>query len=134
MRCLGIDYGSKRIGLSHADELGVAIPLAALIDADAREQWRKLSEIVHQRRITDLVIGYPYNLDGTVGFKAREVDAFVEKLVKEFGLPVHRVDETLTSYVAESSIGAPGMLCRPFGSPWMLNIWRCFKMLSYSGL
>ena len=104
MRCLGIDYGSKRVGLSHGDEVGVALPLPALIDPDETVRWQKLGELIRQRRITDLVIGYPYNLDGSVGFKAKEVDGFVDKLEKEFSLPVHRVDETLTSYTAEAGI------------------------------
>ena len=43
-------------------------------------------------------------MDGSTGFKAKEVDEFAEKLKKQFGLPVHLVDETLTSYVAEASV------------------------------
>lgn len=104
MRCLGIDYGAKRIGLSYGDELGVATPLPALVDADADKRWIGLRETVKQRRITDLVIGYPYNMDDSVGFKAKEVDAFAARLKDEFKLPVHLVDERLTSYEAESSI------------------------------
>jgi putative Holliday junction resolvase len=104
MRCLGIDYGTKRVGLAHGDEIGVATPLPALIDADERERWRKLGEVIERRRITELVLGYPYNMDGSAGFKAKEVDAFAVKLKAAFGLPVHLVDETLTSSEAESSI------------------------------
>ena len=104
MRCLGIDYGTKRVGLAQGDELGVATPLPALIDADERERGRKLAEVIRQRRITDLVLGFPYNMDGTVGFKAKEVEAYAAKLQAEFGLPVHFVDETLTSDAAESTI------------------------------
>jgi len=104
MRCLGIDYGTKRVGLAQGDELGVATPLPALIDAEPADRWRKLGELIRARHITDLVLGYPYNMDGTVGFKAKEVDAFAAKLKTEFGLPVHLVDETLTSSEAESSI------------------------------
>lgn len=104
MRCLGIDYGTKRIGLAHGDEIGVATPLPALVDADAAVRWTRLGDLIRQRRITDLVLGYPYNMDGSVGFKAKEVDAFAAKLKAEFGLPVHLVDETLTSDAAESSI------------------------------
>ena len=104
MRCLGIDYGTKRVGLAHGDEVGVATPLPALVDADEAVRWRKLGELIKARRITDLVLGYPYNMDGSVGFKAKEVDAFAARLKKEFGLPVHLVDETLTSNEAESSI------------------------------
>ena len=104
MRCLGIDYGTKRVGLAQGDEIGVATPLPALIDADPAVRWQKLGETIRGRRITDLVLGYPYNMDGTIGFKAKEVDAFAVKLKAEFGLPVHLVDETLTSHEAESSI------------------------------
>lgn len=104
MRCLGIDYGTKRVGLAHGDEVGVATPLPALIDADPAVRWAKLGEAIRQRRITDLVVGYPFNMDGTAGFKAKEVDGFVARLKTDFGLPVHLIDETLTSYTAESSI------------------------------
>lgn len=104
MRCLGIDYGTKRVGLAHGDEIGVATPLPALVDTDESKRWQKLGEVIRLRRITDLVVGYPYNMDGSVGFKAQEVDAFAGKLRDQFGLPVHLVDETLTSAEAESSI------------------------------
>ncbi len=104
MHCLGIDYGTRRVGLAHGDDLGVATPLPALIDAEEAGRWARLGELIRQRRITDLVLGYPYNLDGSAGFKAKEVDAFAERLKKEFGLPVHLVDETLTSYAAEETV------------------------------
>jgi len=104
MKFLGIDYGTKRVGLAHGDEIGVATPLPALIDADEAARWAKLGDLIKARRITDLVLGYPYNMDGSVGFKAKEVDAFASRLKAEFGLPVHLVDETLTSSEAEASI------------------------------
>lgn len=104
MRFLGIDYGARRIGLSYGDELGVATPLPALIDADPVKRWGALVAVVAQRRITDLVIGYPLNMDNTAGFKAKEVDVFAARLRKEMKLPVHLVDERLTSYEAESTI------------------------------
>ncbi|MEN9402848.1 MAG: putative Holliday junction resolvase [Verrucomicrobiota bacterium] len=104
MHFLGIDYGTKRVGLAHGDEIGVATPLPALVDADEAVRWRKLGELIKARRITELVLGYPYNMDGSIGFKAKEVEAFAERLTAAFGLPVHLVDETLTSDEAESSI------------------------------
>ena len=104
MHYLGIDYGTKRVGLAHGDEIGVATPLPALVDTDEAARWQKLGALIKQRHITDLVLGYPYNMDGSVGFKAKEVDAFAVKLTAQFGLPVHLVDETLTSSEAESSI------------------------------
>jgi putative Holliday junction resolvase len=104
MRCLGIDYGTKRVGLAHGDDIGVATPLPALVDADAAVRWTRLGEVIRQRRITDLVLGYPYNMDGSAGFKAKEVEAFAARLKEQYSLPVHLVDETLTSYAAEESV------------------------------
>ena len=104
MRCLGIDHGSRRIGLAFGDELGVATPLPALTESDPTARWAALGAMIRQRRVTDLVLGYPFNMDDTAGFKAKEVDAFAERLRGEFGLPVHLVDERLTSYEAESTI------------------------------
>jgi putative Holliday junction resolvase len=105
MRCLGIDYGTKRIGLAQGESaIGVATPLPALVEAEEAARWAKLGEVITSRRITDLVLGYPYNMDGTVGFKAKEVEAFAARLRAAFGLPVHFVDETLTSAEAEASI------------------------------
>jgi putative Holliday junction resolvase len=104
MRCLGLDYGTKRIGLAHGDEVGVATPLPAVLETAGEARWAKLAVVIQQRRITDLVVGFPYNMDGSVGFKAKEVEAFVAELKARFGLPVHLVDETLTSYAAENTI------------------------------
>lgn len=104
MRCLGIDYGTRRIGLAFGDDLGVATPLAALVSGDADERWTALLSVVRQRRITDIVLGHPLNMDDSAGPKAKEAEALAERLRAEFGLPVHLIDERLTSYEAESSI------------------------------
>ena len=71
MRCLGIDYGTRRIGLSYGDELGVATPLPALIEADPAKRRAALAGVVRERRVTDLVIGLPLNMDDTAGPKAK---------------------------------------------------------------
>jgi putative holliday junction resolvase len=104
VRFLGIDYGARRIGLSFGDDLGVATPLPALTEPDPAKRWAALLTLIAQRRITELVIGYPLNMDHTAGFKAKEVDAFAARLRSEVNLPVHLVDERLTSYEAESTI------------------------------
>lgn len=104
MRALGIDPGTRRIGLAMGDELGLATPLPALTQADQAQRWRALGETIKTRRITDLVLGYPLNMDDSVGPKAREAEALAERLRREFGLPVHLVDERLTSHAAEATI------------------------------
>lgn len=104
MRYLGVDFGAKRWGLSHGDELGLALPLAAAIAPTAAERFAQLEREIITRKITEIVVGYPYNMDGTAGPKAREVDAFIAELEKKFKLPVHRSDERLTSHQAEADI------------------------------
>jgi putative Holliday junction resolvase len=104
LRCLGIDYGRKRIGLAFGDGLGVATPIEALTSADAAKQWAKLTAIIRDRGVTDVVLGLPLNMDGSAGPKAAEVQAFGRRIGEAFGLPVHLIDERLTSYEAESTI------------------------------
>jgi len=102
MRFLGLDYGAKRWGLSYGDELGLALPLPAAIAPDREERFAQVAREITARKITALVVGYPYNMDGTAGPKAREVDAFIAELDRRFKLPVHRSDERLTSHQAEA--------------------------------
>lgn len=104
MRCLGIDFGAKRVGLSYGDDLGVATPLPAIVEPDERQRWKVLIETIRRRQVTDLVIGWPLNMDDSIGPKAREVEAFAAKLKGEVNLPVHLIDERLTSHEAEASI------------------------------
>lgn len=104
MRCLGIDHGAKRIGLSFGDDLGVATPLPALCEPDEAQVIASLGSLIRQRRITELVVGWPLNMDDSVGPKAKEAERFADLLRRSFGLPVHLVDERLTSAEAESTI------------------------------
>jgi putative Holliday junction resolvase len=104
MRFLGIDHGSRRIGLAYGDDIGVATPLPAIVSDDPSKQWAGLAAVLKVRRITEIVLGHPLNLDGSAGPKASEVEAFAKRLRSEFGLPVHLIDEGLTSYEAESTI------------------------------
>ncbi|MBC2605640.1 Holliday junction resolvase RuvX [Pelagicoccus albus] len=103
MRCIGVDYGERRVGVAYGDEIGVATPLPAIVKATEAERIDALAELARQRRATAFVFGYPYNMDGSVGFKAKEVDAFIEKLLLKIQLPVHRLDERLTSVEASKS-------------------------------
>lgn len=108
MNYLGIDYGEKRIGLAAGDDLGVAVPIRAAVEGRAEERMAHILRVLHERRVDEIVIGYPYNMDGSVGFKAREVDAFIDQLQKQTELPIHRLDERLTSHTAEMGLRATG--------------------------
>ncbi|EDY84576.1 conserved hypothetical protein TIGR00250 [Verrucomicrobiia bacterium DG1235] len=103
MRCIGVDYGERRVGVAFGDDIGVATPLQAIVKATEEERIQALVDLARERRATDFVFGYPYNMNGSVGFKAKEVDAFIDKLLKAIDLPVHRLDERLTSVEASKA-------------------------------
>ena len=102
---LGVDYGTKRIGLAWADELGIALPIGAIAGVEYSGHLEELRKEIEQRDIDDLVVGYPLHMDGKVGKRAKEVDLFIDCLEKTFSLPVHRIDERLTSLAVEEAIG-----------------------------
>ena len=102
---LGIDYGTKVIGLAWADDLGIALPVGTIPGLNVRGCWQDLAWEVEQRKIDQFVVGYPIHMDETIGKRAREVDAFTEQLKKRFGLPVTRVDERLTTLAAAETLG-----------------------------
>lgn len=108
MRTLAIDWGEKRWGLAFADELGVAIPLLAAAAATEKLRWAQLEQAVRERRVERLVVGYPWNMNGTAGFKAREVDTFIAKLEKRLSLPVFRADERLSTHMVEVQMRSMG--------------------------
>jgi putative Holliday junction resolvase len=103
MTYLGVDWGSRRIGLAIADdELKVALSLPAATEPTEQARHAHLASVIAERKVGALVVGYPYNMDSSVGFKAREVDVFIKKMEAAHGLPVYRVDERLTSQAAQS--------------------------------
>ena len=73
---LGIDYGTKRIGLAWADELGISLPIGSIPGVFNRGCWDALADEINKRQITELVVGYPIHMDGNIGKRAKEVDAF----------------------------------------------------------
>ena len=101
MNYLGIDWGEKRIGLAFADDVGIAMPLPAAVLASKKERMRHIEKMLTQRKAEELVVGYPLNMNGTVGFKAKEMDEFIVELEKRFRLPIHRIDERLSSHSVE---------------------------------
>jgi len=104
MNYLGIDWGEKRIGLAHADEVGIAVPLPAAVAASKKGRLRQIEQTIADRCIQQIVCGYPLNMNGSVGFKAKEVDVFIGEIEKRFGLPVHRIDERLSSHSVEQGL------------------------------
>ena len=67
---------------------------------------QQIAQIIGARQIDALVVGYPINMNGTVGFKAQQVDQFITLLEGRFRLPVHRIDERLSSHAVEQGLSA----------------------------
>lgn len=109
MNYLGIDYGKKRIGLAFVDELKVPYPLQAANQNSMEDRLDYIAEVITSRKVVALVVGYPINMDGSIGPRAKEVDHFIETLQKHFKLEVHRVDERLTSQQAAFDLQAWGI-------------------------
>ena len=99
---LGIDYGSKRIGLSHGDALGFAFPLPAATAGDPAQRFAQIAQEIARLRVTHLVLGYPLSLEGEKTKRCLEVDAFAVELTQRFHLPIDLIDEGLTIQAADS--------------------------------
>jgi len=104
---LGLDVGSKRIGVAGCDGTGlIATGLTTIERTSFDRDVQKLRELVEQRQVQLLVVGLPYSLNGTLGFQARQVQNFTKRLAKALQLPVEYMDERLTSVEAEELLKA----------------------------
>ena len=98
MRFLGLDIGSKRIGLALSDELGIiAQGLPTLNRTTPKNDIRKLLEIASQHKVEKIVIGLPKNLNGTLGKSAEQVLAFIQEMKVKTAIPVDVWDERFST-------------------------------------
>jgi putative Holliday junction resolvase len=98
-RLLGIDYGTKRIGLAVTDPLNIfASPLRTI---KTHEFDAFLADYLKIESIDAFVIGYPVQMNNKPSESVKYIDPFIRKLEKEFPCkPVHRIDERFTSQIA----------------------------------
>lgn len=102
MRTLGIDYGDKRIGLALSDELGIiASPLEVYRRKSLEEDLKYLAKIIDDKKVGDIVIGLPINMDGTMGERVQLTKAFGKNLSSITILPIRYIDERWTSIESE---------------------------------
>ena len=102
MRILGLDYGSKRIGVALCDELGLTGQgLTTIAVKNQNQVLRALEVLVSSHGVEKIVIGYPLRLDGTEGIQCEKVNRFARLLEARLSLPVIKWDETLSSQTAE---------------------------------
>ena len=102
MRILGLDLGTKTLGLAITDKSNtLASVLGVLKFNEYKELIPKLRDIISEKNITLLVLGLPKNMDNSLGFAAERSLNFKGLLEKEFGLPIELIDERLTTVAAE---------------------------------
>ena len=102
MRVLGVDYGERKIGLAKAALGTPAVPLLILENRGRKKLLAQLSELCTREGITEVVVGLPVSLGGkSTSDTASAVNTFVRALEQQTSLPVHLVDERLTTRAAQ---------------------------------
>jgi putative Holliday junction resolvase len=113
---LAFDFGLVRIGVAVGQTVtGSASPLGTVANGEQGPDWRRIGELVKEWGAVRLIVGMPFNTDGSSSEISRQVDAFVEGLAR-FSLPVETVDERYSSseareiLVARRKSGARGRI------------------------
>lgn len=115
---LGLDFGSRRIGLAVSDDAGVfAFPAGALERSQLAEDLAALGRLIAERGVTRVVVGLPLHMSGASGEQAEAARRFARALAEATQLPVDLLDERWTSREAERSLrDAPARRKRSRGS------------------
>jgi putative Holliday junction resolvase len=104
---IGLDIGKKRIGVAVCDRLGwFASGLMTLENCSLQEVIATLRSLVEEREVTVLVVGLPYQMDGTLGRQAQQTQRTAQRIAQALELPLEWVDERLTSYAAAELLKA----------------------------
>jgi len=107
---LGLDLGTKRIGVAGCDGLGMmATGLTTINRTSFIADITQLQAWVKERGVEILVVGLPYRLDGTLGSQAEKIQKLAQRISQALQLPVVYVNESLTSYEAEEMMKSQGI-------------------------
>lgn len=113
MRILGLDFGSKTVGVAVSDGLLLTAQGVETIERKDENKLRKtcarIEELIAEYEITEIVLGLPKNMNNTEGERVEKTKAFGEMLERRTGLPVHYWDERLTTVVAEQILMESGV-------------------------
>jgi putative Holliday junction resolvase len=105
MRAMGLDLGTKTIGIAVSDELGItAQAITTLARRGPRKDLEALQALVADYHVDRFVLGLPLNMDGSEGPRAQFTRQFGQALADATGLPVIYQDERLTTVAAERSL------------------------------
>ena len=113
MRILGLDYGSKTVGVAVCDPLGITAQGIETITREdenkLRKTFRRIEELAEQYQVEKIVLGYPKNMNNSAGERAEKTEEFMAALERRTGLPVVLWDERLTTVAANRVLMESGV-------------------------
>ena len=113
MRILGLDFGTKTVGVAVSDELLITAQGVEIIRRKAptklRQTLARIDELVGEYGVEKIVLGYPKNMNNTEGERCERTQEFKEMLEKRTGLPVVLWDERLTTVAADNAMMEMGI-------------------------
>lgn len=108
MRIMGLDFGSKTVGVAMSDELMITAQVLETITRKEENKLRKtlarIEELTKEYQVERIVLGYPKNMNNTLGERIEKTMEFKEALERRTGLPIILWDERLTTVEAERSL------------------------------
>ncbi len=109
-RTLGLDVGSRRIGVALSDAYGtLATPLTTIMAVPQAQALERIGRLCAEHEVVEIVVGLPLTLRGEVGPQAETVQKFAEALGQSIALPIQFFDERLTTAAAEQQLRDLGM-------------------------
>ena len=113
MRIMGLDYGSKTIGVAVSDPMGLTAQGLEIIRREEenklRKSLRRIEELVKEYQVEEIVLGFPKNMNNTIGERAQKSLQLKETLERRLGLPVIMWDERLTTVEADRTLIEAGV-------------------------
>lgn len=113
MRIMGLDFGSKTVGVAVSDALLVTAQGIEIIrrkeENKLRQTLARIEELIVEYEVEEIVLGLPKNMNATEGIRAELTMEFKEKLERRTGLPVHMWDERLTTVAADKTMMEAGI-------------------------
>lgn len=105
MRAIGMDYGSKTLGISLSDDAKIlASPMETIRFKSQDELFLKIDYYFEKYQIDVIVLGNPINLDGSISKRSEETFSFKEELEKKYNIPVVLEDERLTTVIVNNML------------------------------
>ena len=113
MRIIGLDYGTKTVGVAVSDSLGITAQAVETItrkeENKLRQTLARIEELIDEYNVEEIVVGLPKNMNNTIGERAEACRDFADKLERRTGLPVIMWDERLTTVSADNVLKECGV-------------------------